>query len=104
MLPLLPLLHQPVLRTPVQLRMVFALHDMEELGTDQVAQILGLHPGTDRIRPHRAPLRAQGNEQGAGGRNREGECQKAHKVRFQGRFFQTRPATSRMPRIISEPV
>jgi hypothetical protein len=29
-------------RIPVQLRMVLVLHDMEELSSDQVAQILGL--------------------------------------------------------------
>lgn len=50
------LLHQAVLRIPVQLRMVLVLHDMEELSTDQVAQILGLQPGTVRVRLHRARL------------------------------------------------
>jgi RNA polymerase sigma-70 factor (ECF subfamily) len=50
------LLHQAVLHIPVQLRIVLVLHDMEELTTDQVAQILGLQPGTVRVRLHRARL------------------------------------------------
>jgi RNA polymerase sigma-70 factor (ECF subfamily) len=36
--------------------MVLVLHDMEELSTDQVATILGLKPGTVRVRLHRARL------------------------------------------------
>jgi RNA polymerase sigma-70 factor (ECF subfamily) len=50
------LLHQAVLRIPVQLRLVLVLHDMEELTTEQVAQILDLRPGTVRVRLHRARL------------------------------------------------
>jgi RNA polymerase sigma-70 factor, ECF subfamily len=50
------LLHQAVLRIPAQLRIVLVLHDMEELATDQVAQILKLQPGTVRVRLHRARL------------------------------------------------
>ena len=50
------LLHQAVLRLPVQLRLVLVLHDMEELKTEQVAQILGLQAGTVRVRLHRARL------------------------------------------------
>jgi len=50
------LLHQAVLRIPVQLRIVLVLHDMEELTTEQVAQILALQPGTVRVRLHRARL------------------------------------------------
>src|ERR1039457_6778186 len=50
------LLHQAVLRIPVQLRSVPVLHDMEELTTEQVAQILDLQPGTVRVRLHRARL------------------------------------------------
>jgi RNA polymerase sigma-70 factor (ECF subfamily) len=50
------LLHQAVLRIPVQLRIVLVLHDMEELTTEQVAQILDLLPGTVRVRLHRARL------------------------------------------------
>ena len=40
------LLHQAVLRVSAQLRIVLVLHDMEELTTEQVAQVLGLQPGT----------------------------------------------------------
>jgi len=50
------LLHQAVLRIPVQLRIVLVLHDMEELKTEQVARILDLQPGTVRVRLHRARL------------------------------------------------
>jgi RNA polymerase sigma-70 factor (ECF subfamily) len=50
------LLHQAVLRIPVQLRIVLVLHDMEELTTEQVGQILNLQPGTVRVRLHRARL------------------------------------------------
>lgn len=50
------LLHRAVLGIPVQLRIVLVLHDMEELKTEQVAQILGLQPGTVRVRLHRARL------------------------------------------------
>jgi RNA polymerase sigma-70 factor (ECF subfamily) len=49
-------LHQAVLRIPAQLRIVLVLHDMEELTTEQVAQILDLQPGTVRVRLHRARL------------------------------------------------
>jgi RNA polymerase sigma-70 factor (ECF subfamily) len=50
------LLHQAVLRIPAPLRIVLVLHDMEDLNTDQVAQVLGLQPGTVRVRLHRARL------------------------------------------------
>ncbi|MGA3081994.1 MAG: sigma-70 family RNA polymerase sigma factor [Terracidiphilus sp.] len=50
------LLHQAVLRIPVQLRIVLVLHDMEELTTEQIAQILDMQPGTVRVRLHRARL------------------------------------------------
>lgn len=50
------LLHQAVLRIPPPLRMVLVLHDMEDLSTDQVAQILGIQAGTVRVRLHRARL------------------------------------------------
>lgn len=50
------LLHQAVLRIPAPLRIVLVLHDMEELTTDQVAQVLDLQPGTVRVRLHRARL------------------------------------------------
>ena len=48
------LLHQAILRIPAPLRIVLVLHDMEELTTEQVAQILDLRQGTVRIRLHRA--------------------------------------------------
>ena len=50
------LLHQAVLRIPAQLRIVLVLHDMEEMSTEQVAQILSLQTGTVRVRLHRARL------------------------------------------------
>lgn len=50
------LLHQAVLRLPPAFRIVLVLHDMEELETEQVAQILGLQPGNVRVRLHRARL------------------------------------------------
>jgi RNA polymerase sigma-70 factor (ECF subfamily) len=50
------LLHQAVLRIPAPLRIVLVLHDMEELTTDQVAQVLDLQTGTVRVRLHRARL------------------------------------------------
>ena len=43
--------------SPANLRIVLVLHDMEELTTEQVAQILELQQGTVRIRLHRARLR-----------------------------------------------
>jgi len=39
------LLHQAILRIPATLRIVLVLHDMEELTTEQVAQILDLRQG-----------------------------------------------------------
>ncbi|MGB8029522.1 MAG: sigma-70 family RNA polymerase sigma factor [Terracidiphilus sp.] len=50
------LLHQAILRIPASLRIVLVLHDMEELATEQIAQILDLKRGTVRIRLHRARL------------------------------------------------
>jgi RNA polymerase sigma-70 factor, ECF subfamily len=50
------LLHQAVLHIPSQLRIVLVLHDMEELSTEQVAQILNLREGSVRVRLHRARL------------------------------------------------
>jgi len=50
------LLHQAILRIPATLRIVLVLHDMEELTTEQVAQVLSLQQGTVRIRLHRARL------------------------------------------------
>ncbi len=50
------LLHQALLGIPTALRLVLVLHDMEDLDTDMVARILGLQPGTVRVRLHRARL------------------------------------------------
>jgi RNA polymerase sigma-70 factor (ECF subfamily) len=50
------LLHQAILSVPPALRIVLVLHDMEELTTELVAQILSLQQGTVRIRLHRARL------------------------------------------------
>jgi RNA polymerase sigma-70 factor, ECF subfamily len=50
------LLHQAVLRIPTPLRIVLVLHDMEELTSEQVANILALQVGTVRVRLHRARL------------------------------------------------
>jgi RNA polymerase sigma-70 factor (ECF subfamily) len=50
------MLHQAILRVPPALRIVLVLHDMEELTTEQVAQVLELQQGTVRIRLHRARL------------------------------------------------
>jgi RNA polymerase sigma-70 factor (ECF subfamily) len=50
------LLHEAILRIPANLRIVLVLHDMEELTTEQVAQVLDLLAGTVRIRLHRARL------------------------------------------------
>ena len=50
------LLHQAVLRIPTPLRMVLVLHDMEELSSEQIANILALQVGTVRVRLHRARL------------------------------------------------
>jgi RNA polymerase sigma-70 factor (ECF subfamily) len=50
------LLHQAILRIPANLRIVLVLHDMEELTTEQVAEVLDLKSGTVRIRLHRARL------------------------------------------------
>ena len=50
------LLHRAVLAMPSQLRLVLVLHDMEELSTEQVAQILDLKEGTVRVRLHRGRL------------------------------------------------
>jgi RNA polymerase sigma-70 factor (ECF subfamily) len=50
------LLHGAVLSIPAQLRLVLVLHDMEELSTEQVAQVLNLKQGSVRVRLHRARL------------------------------------------------
>jgi len=52
-------LKQAILNVPPAYRMVLVLHDMEELSTSEVAQILGLREGTVRVRLHRARLLAR---------------------------------------------
>jgi len=48
--------HQAVLKIPPQYRLILVLHDMEDLDTDEIAQITGLREGTVRVRLHRARL------------------------------------------------
>ncbi|HTV15170.1 MAG TPA: sigma-70 family RNA polymerase sigma factor [Acidobacteriaceae bacterium] len=50
------LLHKAVLALPPRYRIVLVLHDMEELDSDLVADILSIKPGTVRVRLHRARL------------------------------------------------
>jgi RNA polymerase sigma-70 factor (ECF subfamily) len=50
------LLHKAVLELPAKYRIVLVLHDMEDMDTDDVAKVLGLNPGTVRVRLHRARL------------------------------------------------
>ena len=50
------LLHRAILSVPPEYRMVLVLHDLEDLDTEQVAQVLDLQPGTVRVRLHRARL------------------------------------------------
>jgi RNA polymerase sigma-70 factor (ECF subfamily) len=50
------LVHRALLQLPPPYRIVLVLHDMEELDTAQVAMVLGLKPGTVRVRLHRARL------------------------------------------------
>ena len=52
-------LKQAVMTVPPSYRMVLVLHDMEELSTAEVAQVLGLREGTVRVRLHRARLMAR---------------------------------------------
>ena len=57
------LLHQAILRIPAPLRIVLVLHDMEELTTEQVAQILDLQQGTvQNSASSGTPERSQGDE------------------------------------------
>ncbi len=50
------LLHTAILSMPPEYRLVLVLHDVEDLDTEQVAQVLGVLPGTVRVRLHRARL------------------------------------------------
>ncbi|MGC9198697.1 MAG: sigma-70 family RNA polymerase sigma factor [Acidobacteriaceae bacterium] len=49
-------LQEMVLVLPPAYRMVLVLHDMEDLDTEQIAQVLGISQGTVRVRLHRARL------------------------------------------------
>jgi RNA polymerase sigma-70 factor, ECF subfamily len=49
-------LKQAILEVPPNDRMVLVLHDLEELSTKEVAQIMSLREGTVRVRLHRARL------------------------------------------------
>ena len=92
------LLHQAVLRIPSQLRMVLVLHDMEELDTEQVAQILNLREGTVRVRLHRARL-ALRKEMSLGHEGQERECAQKKETRQDGRAGRK---TEGMPRALRE--
>jgi RNA polymerase sigma-70 factor (ECF subfamily) len=50
------MVQQAILMIPHALRIVLVLHDMEELSTEETAQVLGLQTGTVRVRLHRARL------------------------------------------------
>jgi len=49
-------LKQAIMAVPMQYRLVLVLHDMEDLSTKEVAQIMDLRAGTVRVRLHRARL------------------------------------------------
>ena len=49
-------LKQAIMAVPILYRMVLVLHDMEELNTKEVAQIMSLREGTVRVRLHRGRL------------------------------------------------
>lgn len=93
------MLHQAVLRIPPPLRMVLVLHDMEELTTEQVAQILDLKPGTVRVRLHRARLSLRKElsraEQNADAEANGGSAAKERSVRAVRPEVKRRPASCR---------
>jgi RNA polymerase sigma-70 factor, ECF subfamily len=49
-------LKEAILQVPPQYRLVLVLHDIEELSTDEIAQVLGIKEGNVRVRLHRARL------------------------------------------------
>jgi RNA polymerase sigma-70 factor (ECF subfamily) len=49
-------LQQAILRVPPQYRLVLVLHDIEELSSEEIAQVLGITEGNVRVRLHRARL------------------------------------------------
>lgn len=50
------LIHKAILSVPSKYRIVLVLHDMEDLNTEQIGQILDIQTGTVRVRLHRARL------------------------------------------------
>ncbi len=54
-------LQQAVLDLPPLYRIVLVLHDMEHLDSEMIGQILGVKPGTVRVRLHRARLHVRKN-------------------------------------------
>ena len=92
------LLHRAILRVPASLRIVLVLHDMEELSTAQVAEVLELQQGTVRIRLHRARLsvRKEMNRLLASAAEPPGEAASAaKKPNRAGRKGKRRPAECR---------
>jgi RNA polymerase sigma-70 factor (ECF subfamily) len=49
-------LKQAILKVPPAYRLILALHDIEELSTEEIARLLGLKEGNVRVRLHRARL------------------------------------------------
>jgi len=49
-------LREAVQKLPPEYRLILVLHDMEELGDEDIAEITGLRTGTIRVRLHRARL------------------------------------------------
>lgn len=47
-------LQQAVIQLPPEYRLVLVLHDMEELSTGEIANVLGISEGNVRVRLHRA--------------------------------------------------
>jgi RNA polymerase sigma-70 factor (ECF subfamily) len=90
------LLHQAVLRIPAPLRMVLVLHDMEELTTEQIAQVLDLQQGTVRVRLHRARLYVRKEmSQVLEGANTQPKSAEATKPQAKRATGQQRPAKCR---------
>jgi len=67
-------LQATVLTVPPQYRLVLVLHDMEDLDTEQIAQVLGIKPGTVRVRLHRARLYVRRELAATEKRNRPAEA------------------------------
>ncbi|MCI0625526.1 MAG: sigma-70 family RNA polymerase sigma factor [Acidobacteria bacterium] len=52
-------IQKAVLRLPPEYRLVLVLHDMEELSTAEIADVMGVEEGTVRVRLHRARVFAR---------------------------------------------